>query len=145
MAVVAKHYGKDSTDWMMPKHVRDGVKAIRAERIAKSVIPAPARELCDDPRAYQRALQEAVGEAADGHGIPATGQPPAVVGDSPRRQIPASGNIPSLRRAIAGVRPSLQRPRPATIPDEQRALEQAAESRNARPSLDENETGQEAS
>ena len=97
---VARHYGRDSTDWLMPKHVRDGVKAIRAERIARSVIPAPPPELADDPRAYQRALQEGIKQAADGHGIPATGQPPAIVGDSPRRQIPAHGDIPFLCHVI---------------------------------------------
>lgn len=127
--------------FVAPAEIRAEVQRIRTERIARSVIPAPPRELCDDPRAYQKALQEAVKQAADGHGIPATGQPPAVVGDSPRRQIPVSGNVPSLRRAIAGLRQSLPRPRPATIPDEQRALEQAAESREARPRTDETQDG----
>jgi hypothetical protein len=141
---VARHYGRDSTDWLMPKHVRDGVKAIRAERIARSVIPAPPPELCDDPLEYRRVLQEGLKQAADGHGIPATGQPPAIVGDSDRKQIPAHGDIPDLRRAIAGLRRDLPRPRPAAIPDEQRALGQAAESRATRPADESGDEGEPA-
>jgi len=131
MEAVARHYGRDSTEFMMPKHIRDGVKAIRAERIAKSVIPAPPAELCDNPRAYQQALQEATREAGDGRGLPATGQPPAIVGDGQRVQL---GQPATLRQAIAGLRRELgpARRRVVELPGPQAALEQAEDSRARR-------------
>lgn len=102
MGAVAKHYGRDSTDWMMPKHVRDGVKAIRAERVARSVIPAPSPDLTDDPRAYQRALTEGIKRAADGLAPPAERAAlPAAAGPELVRE----GRPPvSLRAALTDFR-----------------------------------------
>lgn len=137
--------------FIAPAEVRAEVRRMRGERISRSLIAAPPAELCDDPRAYQKALQEGIRQAADGHGDPVTGQPPAVVGDNPRRQISVREDLPSLRDGIAGLQRALPRPRPATIPDEQRALEQAelaraerqAREAAAEPASD--ETGREAS
>lgn len=130
--------------FIAPAEIRAEVRRMRSERIARSVIPAPPPELADDPRAYQRALQDATKQAADGQGIPATNQTPAITaGEPPRRQIPVSADTPTLRQAITQVRRAIgtarARRRPAEIPDERRALEQAAESRASRPAEDERE------
>lgn len=151
MEAVGRHYGRDSTEFMKPKHVRDGVKAIRTERISRSVIPAPPPELCDNPRAYLEHLRGATRQAADGQGIPATGQPPVIVGDNQRLQFPVNKDLPTLRHGIAGIRRELTRPRPAAVPDERRALEQAELARAERKAREaaaehaSDEPGQEAS
>jgi hypothetical protein len=136
--------------FIAPAEIRAEVQRLRNERIARSVIPAPPPELCDDPRAYQRALREATRQAADGQGIPATSQPPAIVRDGPRRQIRVQDDPPALGQTIGWLRrtlgPARRRalPRPATIPSEQRALAQAAESRAARAPQDGAGEGREA-
>ena len=62
---VLAHYG-ETTDWIMPAHVRNRVKEARRERILTAGIPAPPPELLDDPPAYSAALQAAATAIADG-------------------------------------------------------------------------------
>ncbi|GGK61910.1 hypothetical protein Sme01_03760 [Sphaerisporangium melleum] len=64
-AAVIQHY-TNSTEWLMPAHVRVRVKAIRAARLAREVQPAPAPELADDPKRYQMALQQGLKQIARG-------------------------------------------------------------------------------
>jgi hypothetical protein len=64
-AAVIAHY-TESTDWLMPAHVRNRVKAIRDRRIQDAEIPPPPRETLDDPAAYSAALHAARVAAADG-------------------------------------------------------------------------------
>lgn len=64
-AAVIAHY-RDTTDWLMPAHVRTRVREIRRQRIEDSDIPAPPPELGDNPAAYQAVLRAARTAAADG-------------------------------------------------------------------------------
>jgi len=50
VAVVA-HY-METSDWLMPAHVRLRVRAIRRRRLAAAPMPPPPRELDDDPAGY---------------------------------------------------------------------------------------------
>jgi hypothetical protein len=126
---VAAHYAV-STERIMPGHVRAGVKAIRAERIARSMIPAPDPALCDDPAAYRQALQAATRQAGDGQGIPADGQAAITAGDGPR---PVLKHPASLKQAIAAFRRALPRPAPRALAGTpEHAIEQAEQSRDRR-------------
>jgi hypothetical protein len=114
-AAAIAHY-RDSTEWIMPGHVRQRVRAMRSERLAREITPAPPAELTDNAHAYQEALQRRIGQIADGkqvrHAIggPLPGEPPAAWSEV-RKSLPAA------------------RPRPAVSDI---ALTQAEESRAAR-------------
>ena len=81
---IAGHYG-ETTERIMPGHVRTRVKAIRADRVARSIPPAPPAELTDEPGRYQRIVQANIARIADGMdvrkalggGRPLEGEPPA--------------------------------------------------------------------
>ena len=73
-AAVVGHY-TETTDWIMPAHVRQRVKAIRARRLDRAKIPAPPAELLDDWPAYQAALHASRVAAADGRDPEAAAQP----------------------------------------------------------------------
>lgn len=81
-AAVAAHYGQ-STERIMPGHIRTRVRAARAERLARTPLPPPAPELAGDPKRYQRAVADGVRRIADGLdarkaiGAPLPGEPPA--------------------------------------------------------------------
>ncbi len=62
---LAAHYA-ESTDWLMPAHVRRRVMEIRNKRLQETEIPAPPPELLDDPDAYSAALHAAAVAIADG-------------------------------------------------------------------------------
>ena len=62
---VLEHYAETS-DWIMPAHIRTRVKETRRQRIFDAGIPAPPPELLDDPAAYGAALQAAAVAIADG-------------------------------------------------------------------------------
>jgi len=66
---VIGHYA-ETTDWLMPAHVRKRVKDIRAARVAIAPVPAPDPELADRPADYQAALQAAVAKMARGFALP---------------------------------------------------------------------------
>jgi hypothetical protein len=58
-AVIA-HYA-ESTDWIMPAHIRQRVRAVRAERLAATSAPPPPPELLSHPHAYVAAVAAANG------------------------------------------------------------------------------------
>ena len=64
-AAVVGHY-TEITDWIMPAHVRQRVRAIRDRRLQDTEIPPPPPELLDDPAAYSAALHAAAVAIADG-------------------------------------------------------------------------------
>jgi hypothetical protein len=64
-AAVVAHY-TETTDWLMPAHVRERVREIRAERLKRTEIPPPPPELLDNPVAYGAALRAAAVAIADG-------------------------------------------------------------------------------
>ena len=63
-AVIA-HY-TEGAEWIMPAHVRQRVREIRARRVDGTEAPAPPPELADNPAAYQAALHAARVAIADG-------------------------------------------------------------------------------
>jgi hypothetical protein len=81
---VAGHYGS-STERIMPGHVRQRVKAMRADRLARTPLPSPSAELADKPGRYQLAIRAGIKRIADGFslrkaigtGRPLEGPPPA--------------------------------------------------------------------
>jgi hypothetical protein len=117
---VAAHYGS-STERIMPGHVRQRVKAMRADRLARTPIPAPPGDLADKPGRYQLAIRAGIKRIADGmrlpkaitSGAPLDGEPPA-----------------AWTKARAAVGPGAA-PRKVLNP-RQLAAQQAAESRAAR-------------
>jgi hypothetical protein len=65
-AALAGHYA-ETTEWLMPAHVRTRVKEARHQRIKDAGgVPAPPPELLDDPAVYGAALQAAATALADG-------------------------------------------------------------------------------
>lgn len=122
--------------FMAPAEIRSEVARIRNDRIARAVIPAPPPELADDPRAYQRYLQESTRRAADG-ALPAPAERLAIASpaapeiDGPRE----SGPPQRLGAAMANLRrklgPARARQAPLASPQEI-ARRKAAESRAAR-------------
>jgi hypothetical protein len=67
-AAVVAHYA-EATDWIMPAHVRNRVKAMRRDRLAREIVPAPPAELTDDPRSYKAALAAGIRRIADGFSV----------------------------------------------------------------------------
>jgi len=65
IAAVVAHY-TDSTDWIMPAHVRRRVRDIRDARLEATEVPEPPRELAGNPPAYRAALRAARLAIADG-------------------------------------------------------------------------------
>ena len=63
-AVVA--HDRETTDRIMPAHVRNRVMAVRNRRLTETEIPAPPVELLDNPVAYSAALHVAAVAIADG-------------------------------------------------------------------------------
>lgn len=66
---VYAHYG-DTTDWIMPAHIRRRVLEIRRMRLQDTPIPPPAPELLDNPPAYRAALRESARRIANGEEPP---------------------------------------------------------------------------
>lgn len=60
-----RHLIRNSGDWITPYLVRQGVKAIRADRLARAVDQVPDADP-DDPSDYARALRENRMRTADG-------------------------------------------------------------------------------
>ena len=83
-AAVVAYYG-ESTERIMPGHVRTRVKAMRAARLAKTPLPPPPAELADEPGRYREIIRANVERIADGMqlrkalggGKPLDGDPPA--------------------------------------------------------------------
>jgi len=76
-AAVLAHYS-DSTDWLMPAHVRKRVRAMRRDRIDRAIPAAPPAELADNPGRYRAELKRQIHEIADAHSLDrAIGQDPA--------------------------------------------------------------------
>jgi len=66
-AVIA-HY-TESSDWLMPVHIKRRVAAMRARRVTDTRMPAPPPELADNPRAYIAWLRAAETAIASGRTV----------------------------------------------------------------------------
>ena len=71
--------------FVAPAEIRAEVKRIRADRLARTPLPAPPAALADDPGKYQEAIQRGIQRIADGKnlhraiaGAPLPGEPPPV-------------------------------------------------------------------
>jgi hypothetical protein len=64
-AAVVAHY-QETTERIMPAHVRLRVKEVRRIRLEDTEIPPPPAELLDNPVAYRAALRAATTAIADG-------------------------------------------------------------------------------
>lgn len=118
IAAVIGHY-TDSPERIMPAHVRGRVKAIRRDRLAREIVPAPSAELADEPGRYKAALQAKVRQIADGK------QLHLAIGRLP------SETPPDLAEVRQQLGPAIPPPERLLAPEEI-ARRQAAESRAAR-------------
>lgn len=110
---VVEHF-TTSTDWLMPAHVRDGVKRIRKDRLERRAFDWVPDADPDNPIAYQRALRAGNERAADGteqsrdlQALPSTFRdvPPA-----------SAAAIEAARAAIPPRQPREPAPIPAAVP-----------------------------
>jgi hypothetical protein len=116
--------------FVAPAEIIAEVRKIRADRIARSQIPAPPAALADHPRDYQRALKAAVKIAADGHALPAPQVQAITSGASSGSRNPAR-----LGQAIGDLRRQLgpgRAPRRTLGDERQVARDQVAEMRAQR-------------
>lgn len=104
---VAAHYG-ETTERLMPGHVRARVKAMRADRLAREIVPAPPPELADQPGRYKAALTGLIARIADGFGTrmaiaagPVREGPPPVEFTQARALMPAPPTGEELARLQA--------------------------------------------
>jgi hypothetical protein len=86
IAAVIAHYG-ETTDWIMPAHIRNRVKEIRKQRIQDADMPPPPPELLDDTAAWCAAVRAAATAVADGRDPEAAMQ--AIAARSRRRELEA--------------------------------------------------------
>ena len=106
---VAGHYGA-TTDRIMPGHIRDRVKAIRRDRIARTPLPAPDPALADKPGRYQEIIRANVERIADGMqirnaiggGAPLPGEPPAEWREAKEALAKPAPDKPDPREVAAG-------------------------------------------
>lgn len=78
-AAVAAHYG-ETPERIMPGHIRIRVKAMRAERLARAILPPPPDDMADHPvkGKYAKAILAGIERIADG-----TKLPPEITGPLP--------------------------------------------------------------
>lgn len=117
-AAVIGHY-RESRDWVMPADVRIRVKAMRRDRLARELIPAPAAE----PGRYKAELNANIRRIADGRTAW------LAIAD-PVREGPPPEEFTDARAALGPALLGRHSVRPLTV--EELALQQAAESRAAR-------------
>lgn len=121
---VATHYGADPNARLMPGHVRVGVKAIRADRLARTPLPAPSPELADDSVRYRETLAASIQSIANGKQVNR-----AIAASAPR----GTGGLPAGEMAALKARlfATAAHIKPKLSPEEM-AAEQAEESRRER-------------
>lgn len=122
LAAVRAHY-TESTDWLMPAHVRIRVRAMRRDRLERTPLPAPAAELTGEPVRYRETLAGAIESIASGKRVSL-----AISAGAPR----GTGALPAGQ--MAALRAKLARPVPKLTPQEIAAL-QAEESRRERDAI----------
>ena len=119
-AAVVAHF-RESREWIMPADVRTRVKAMRADRLSREIVPAPPAELADDPGRFRAELKNELRNIADGFSIPKAIAGPVREDDPPGEWTEARAQFP-----------------PPLTPQEI-ALQQAAESRAAREAAERGE------
>ena len=117
-AAVVAHY-RESREWIMPADVRIRVKAMRRDRLAREITPAPPPELTDEPGRYRAVLQAGIRRIADGFSVQ------RAIGRLPSETPPP---LAEVRKALGAALPPEER----LLPPEEIARRQAAESRAQR-------------
>ena len=119
-AAVAAHY-RESREWIMPADVRTRVKALRRDRLAREIVPAPPPEVADEPGRYRAELKGDIRKIADGLSVQ------KAIGGPVREDGPPEGWAEARARLAAALE-SADKP----LTPEEIARQQAAESRAAR-------------
>jgi hypothetical protein len=114
-AAIVAHY-QDTRDWIMPADIRKRVKAARRDRLERAIATAPDAELTDEPGRYKAALAAEIRKIAAGRSLPKAIGGPVREDDPPPTWAEA--------RAAMGEPPKLT--------PQEKALQQAAESRAER-------------
>lgn len=115
MAAVAAHY-RESREWIMPADIRTRVKAMRRDRIAREIVPAPPPEDADNPARFRETHLANLRAIGDGLAIPKAIAAPVREDDPPPTWAEARAKLPV----------------PRVLTPQEKALQQAAESRAAR-------------
>jgi hypothetical protein len=121
-AAVIGHYA-ESTDRIMPAHVRTRVKAMRRARLEHGIAAAPSPEIADDARDYQEVLRSGIRQLANGY------QPERLAIAAPVREGPPPEVFTEARAALG---PSLRDRNPQPMTAQEIARQQAAASRAER-------------
>lgn len=133
-AAVAAHYGQ-STERIMPGHVRQLVKAMRRDRIERGIVPVVAPELAGDPGRFRAELRAGIRQLADG-------MTRHLAIAAPVREGPPPEEFTEARKALG---PALPKRGQGPLSLQEQARQQAAESRAGRgaPAVTELESGSE--
>jgi hypothetical protein len=115
-SAIAAHYGSESTERIMPGHIRTRVKAMRRERLERNPVAAPPAELADTPVRWRAELAGSLRRIADGLSVPRAIAAPVREDDPP----------PTWAEARAKMAA------PVVLTSQEIARQQAAESRAAR-------------
>jgi hypothetical protein len=121
-AAVAAHYG-ETTDRLMPAHVRTRVRSARRDRLERAVVPAPDTDP-DASRTYRDGLAAMIRRIGDGFSVR------KAIGGEPVREGPPPETFTAAKQAL---------PKPPT--KAQLAAQQAAESRAGRETAARREAG----
>jgi hypothetical protein len=121
-AAVVAHY-RESREWIMPADVRTRVKAMRRERLAHEIVPAPPHEIADQPGRFRETLRAEVRKIADGKALPRAIAGPVREDEPPETWAQARAKFPSS----------------PTLTPQEIARQQAAESRAAREAAESDE------
>lgn len=110
-AAVIAHY-RESREWIMPADVRTRVKAMRRDRLEREIVP----RLPAEPGPYKAALEASIQEIADGRSVQKAIGGPVREDDPPPTWAEARAKMPAA----------------AVLTPQEKALQQAAESRAVR-------------
>lgn len=102
--------------FVSPAEIRAEVRRVRNDRLAREIVPAPPPGLTDEPGRYRAALYARVRQIADGKQVPAALAAPAREDGPPETWAEARESLPV----------------PRVLTPQEKALQQAAESRAAR-------------
>ena len=105
--------------FVAPAEIRAEIRRSRNDRLAREIVPAPPAELTDEPGRYKAELQAGVKRLADGLSVQ------KAIGKLPSETPPS---IDELRKELGPASPPPER----TLPPEEIARRQAAESRASR-------------
>jgi hypothetical protein len=106
--------------FVAPAEIRAEVRHTRDDRLAREITAAPPPELADEPGRYKAALDAGIRRIADGRSVPRAIGAPVREDDPP----------PTWAEARAAL------PVPRVLTPQEKALQQAAESRAAREAAD---------